>query len=77
MLQFQKRLRSANSVKLILVESVKKDWSKTRIIRDYHGNTRELPDLAVAIHTKYPIFLKVNKRYVTSQINFTARHQMI
>jgi len=62
-------------VKLILKESVEKDWSKTRIICENHGHTRELPDLAVAIHTKFPLFLKVNKRYVMSQKNFTAHHQ--
>jgi hypothetical protein len=79
MLQFQKFLRSAYSAKLILIESpiCWKNWSKIRIICKNHAHTRELPDLAVAIHTKFQIFLKLNKHCVTSQKNFTAHHQTI
>jgi len=45
-------------VKLILKESVEKDWSKTRIICENHGHTRELPDLALCDSYQVPIISK-------------------
>jgi hypothetical protein len=50
------------------------------IICENHGHARELSDFAVAVHTKFQIYLKLNKLYVMSQKNFigvTVHHQTI